>query len=166
MNNNTRSGAPFLAECAGSKQGRNVRQFHVTSDDARLGYFEAVSFAFILFILPSAPGHVHRRALLRSALHFISASSESFDSDHTTYFVTSLSSKVMILSRARVAMCLIVLVTSLLYGSSGLSLATKSRKHRAQFTGTLNYQDFDPGLIHLSGPVSYTHLTLPTNPRV
>ena len=48
-------------------------------------------------------------------------------------------------------MGLIVLVTSLLYGSSGLSLATKSRKHRAQFTGTLNYQDFDPGLIHLSG---------------
>ena len=48
-------------------------------------------------------------------------------------------------------MGLIVMVTSLLYGSSGLSLATKSRKHRAQFSGTLNYQDFDPGLIHLSG---------------
>ena len=33
----TRSGAPFLAECAGSKQRRHTRHFRVTSDDARLG---------------------------------------------------------------------------------------------------------------------------------
>ena len=48
-------------------------------------------------------------------------------------------------------MSLVILVTSLLYGTSGLSLATKSRKHRAHDSGTLNLQDYDPGLMHLSG---------------